>query len=284
MNEYIFICMIIIIIILYTLNYSIPKNTNKLVKEKFGSQVANDFDVYVINMVKNKLRLDNFTTSYLNSDLSFKKFIIFPAVVGKELNLVDYVSPKGYQQIIMSEKTNLRMHHYDLTRGAVGCYLSHLGIYKKILESNNKYGLIFEDDSVIATDFYNRLLYGLNIIPQDWDIFLLGVICLKCDINKDYIKIRRFWGTHGYIVKRESAKKILSYLDKPLSKQIDADMSLLIKRGIINVYAINPIIVAQDSQFGSDIQMPVNDSPNSYEEDFSQHSMKYLSSNVVKIN
>jgi len=258
--------------------------------EQFTDEVtknfdSNEFEVYLINMPKNTDRLKNFQESYTNSDMSFKKFNIFPAIVGKELNIIDFVSPKAYQQILFSEKTGSRMHHYDLTRGAVGCYLSHLSIYKKIIEKNMKYGIIFEDDAIIATDFYKRLLYGLNIVPKDWDIFLLGVICLKCDFEKEYINIKRFWGTHGYIINNQSAKKIIEYLDKPLSKQIDADMSLLIKKGIINVYAINPIIVAQDTKFGSDIQMAVTNSSEAFNEEFKQGVLMdfYAKNRIIKV-
>ena len=254
--------------------------------EQFTEQFSSDeFEIYLINMPKNIDRLKNFEQSYANSDMSFKKFNVFPAIIGKELNIIDYVSPKAYTQLLISEKTGTRMHHYDLTRGAVGCYLSHLSIYKKIIENNLNYGIILEDDAIIANDFYKRLLHGLNVVPKDWDIFLLGVICLKCDIGKEYINIERFWGTHGYIINNQSAKKLIEYLDKPLSKQIDADMSLLIKKGIINVYAINPIIVAQDNKFGSDIQMAVTDSAEAFNEEFKQNMLMdfYAKNRIVKV-
>ena len=297
MNIYLAIIIFIILIMLFRdPNEKYDNLTSQLIQkiEKFSEILpeklnerlnSDEFEVYLIHMAKNPERLKSFQANYSNSDMSFKKFNIFPAVVGKDLNLIEYVSPKGYQQILMSEKTGTRMHHYDLTRGAVGCYLSHLSIYKMIIEKNMKYGIIFEDDSMIANDFYKRLLHGLNKIPKNWDIFLLGVICLKCDVGKDYINIKRFWGTHGYMVSNESAKKLLEYLDKPLSKQIDADMSLLIKKGIINVYAINPVIVAQDTKFGSDIQMSVTDSAEVFNEEFKQGMLMdlYGKNRIVRV-
>ncbi len=256
----------------------IKKIKNRKITENFNSD---EFDVHLIHMAKNKDRLVNFNEYYYNSDMKFKKFNILPAVVGKDINLVDFVSGKGYQQIMMTEKTKKRLHHYDLTRGAVGCYLSHLSIYKKLIQSNYKYSIIFEDDVIMAADFYERLLYGLTVIPDDWDILLLGVMCLKCDIEKDYIKINRFWGTHGYVVKKEGAVKLIEYLDKPLSKQIDADMSLLIKRGLIKVYGINPIIVAQDPKFGSDIQEVVEESDEAFDEEFNQNAINKIQAKSI---
>jgi len=247
-------------------------NSKKIKKiEKFTLN-SKDFDVYVIHMAKNTDRLVNFNNHYNRSDL-IKRYNIFPAVVGKNLNLIDFVSPQAYTQIIETEKTGKRKHHYDLTKGAVGCYLSHLSIYKKIIESNVDYGLIFEDDSKIVRRFYSKMLEGLDNLPDDWDIFLLGVICLKCEFGKKIVKVDRFWGTHGYLIKNKSAAKLLEYLDKPLSKQIDADMSLLVKRGLLNVYAINPVIVTQDSKFGSDIQSNVIDSSEAFNEEFNQQKL-----------
>jgi glycosyl transferase family 25 len=262
-------------------NYS---STGKPIRENYSSIVTkiineesslnkDNFDVYLINMTKNVDRLQNFNKHYNKSDIAFKKFKVFPAIVGKNLNLINFVTPKAYEQIIEVEKTTKRRHHYDLTRGAVGCYLSHLSIYKKIIDSDKEYGIIFEDDSIMASDFYERLQYGINNIPDDWDIFLLGLTCLKCDIKLDYINVIRFWGTHGYIIKNKSAKKLLEYLDRPLSKQIDADISLLIKRKVIKVYGINPIIVAQEGSFKSDIQMDVIDSSEAFNEEFKQNQL-----------
>lgn len=257
-------------------------------KTRFFEGFTNDdFDVYVINMVSNTERLSSFKHQYDKSDLAWKNYIVYPAVVGKDLDIVKYVTPEAYAQLIETDITKRRKHHYDITRGAVGCYLSHLDIYRKIATSDKKYGLIFEDDVMIATDFYKRMLFGLNTVPSDWDIYLLGLICLKCDVKGDYINVNRFWGTHGYLVKKETAVKLISNLDKLINKQIDADISLLIKQNKIKVYAINPIIVAQQNAFLSDIQLPVENTIDAFNEEFNQKQIKrfkakYRPTKVIK--
>jgi len=253
------------------------EETYDLFKEEFTND---DFDIYVINLVSNKERLNNFTYEYNKSDLSFKTFNVYPAIVGKELDLTKYVTIDAHQQILLTEKTGKRIHHYDLTRGAVGCYLSHLNIYKKIAESNKKYGLIFEDDVKIASDFYKRMLYGLNTVPNDWDIYLLGVVCLKCNVNQEYINIDRFWGMHGYLIKKETAAKLVKKLDVLIKKQIDADLSLLIKNNELKVYGINPLIVIQDgTKFESDIQTPVENNIDAFNEEFNQQQLEIFYNN-----
>jgi glycosyl transferase family 25 len=267
---------LILIILVYIYTKSTENYSSVIRSKKIKKYVLNErnFDVYVIHMAKNTERLIHFEKHYKNSDISFKKYNVFSAVVGNKLNLIEYVTPNSYEQILEIEKTLKRKHHYDLTRGAVGCYLSHLSIYKKIIETNIDYAIVFEDDSIMATDFYSRLQYGLSKIPDDWDILLLGLTCLKCDIKMNYIDVQRFWGTHGYIIKNKTAAKLIEYLDKPLSKQIDADISLLIKRKIIRVYGINPIIVAQESSFKSDIQIDIISSKEAFNEEFKQNQLK----------
>jgi len=260
MNNYLLYLLIILLIIIIYIKYQPEKYTNNYLDK-------NDFNVYVINLVKNKERLENFTYQYNNSDMSSKPFIVYPAIVGKNLDLAKFVTPNAYNQIIMTERTNSRRHHYDLTRGAVGCYLSHLNIYKEIAKSDKKYGLIFEDDVMIAQDFYERLNNGLKSVPADWELYLLGVICLKCEIKPNYINVNRFWGTHGYLVKKETAIKLVKLMSGLIKKQIDADICLFIKYNKLKVYAINPIIVAQDN-LGSDIQVPVIHNEEEFQEEF----------------
>ena len=279
MNIELLLIVIVLVYIFTNITFSQENYSPFITKSENNERILNNnnFEVYIIHMAKNANRLENFDNFYNKSDISFKKYTVFPAIVGANLKLSNFVTPKAYAQILDVEKIKKRQHHYDLTRGAVGCFLSHLSIYKKVAESKIDYAIIFEDDSVIANDFYERLEKGLRDIPSDWDIILLGLTCLKCDIKLDYITVNRFWGTHGYIIKNKSAIKLLEYLDRPLSKQIDADISLLIKRKLINVYGINPIIVAQESAFKSDIQMDVIDSNEAFNEEFKQNQLnRYL--------
>jgi glycosyl transferase family 25 len=273
---------IIYILIAVVIVYFILNKTG--IFEKFTND---DFDVYVINLVSNRERLESFKHQYEKSDMAWKKYIVYPAVVGKDLDIVKHVTPDAYTRLMETDVTKRRKYHYDITRGAVGCYLSHLDIYRKIATSDKKYGLIFEDDVMIATDFYKRMLFGLNTVPGNWDIYLLGLICLNCDVKSDYIGVNRFWGLHGYLVKKETAKKLVDNLDKLISKQIDADISLLIKQRKITVYGINPIIVSQHSSFISDIQIPVENNMDAFNEEFNQKQTKkfkakYKPTKVIK--
>jgi GR25 family glycosyltransferase involved in LPS biosynthesis len=184
------------------------------------------------------------------------------------------------------DKQDISMFKENYSKSQIAISLSHFYAYKEIRDKYD-HGLIFEDDVMIATDFYKRMLFGLNTVPSDWEIYLLGLICLKCDVKSDYISVNRFWGTHGYLLKKESAAKLVSNFDKLIDKQIDADISLLIKQNKIKVYAINPIIVAQQNAFLSDIQVPVENTIDAFNEEFNQKQIrkfkaKYKPTKVIK--
>lgn len=51
----------------------------------------------------------------------------------------------------------LRKHPTWLTRGAIGCALSHLNIYKKMIQEDIPFALILEDDMILPSDFKAHL-------------------------------------------------------------------------------------------------------------------------------
>ena len=51
---------------------------------------------------------------------------------------------------LAAEGRGYRTAHYQLTRGSVGCYLSHLRLYQHVLRGGAQFALVFEDDAAIA--------------------------------------------------------------------------------------------------------------------------------------
>ena len=54
----------------------------------------------------------------------------------------------------------IRDYHYEInTMGAIGCYLSHIEVWKKIKEDKNcNYGMIFEDDVIVKHNLKQKIL------------------------------------------------------------------------------------------------------------------------------
>ncbi len=160
---------------------------------------------YLINLEKRQDRLKNFIENietYLQ-DIQIEKI---NAVDGSilDLNNVDLkknINPWNFKNL--KEKT---------LRGVIGCCLSHLNCYKKIIESNDKYAIIFEDDCVFIKNKEtnaNNFLKNLPI-PENFGIIWLNDWDNSIDanfINEYYYLVNGgAKTTEAYIVSKEFAK------------------------------------------------------------------------------
>ena len=208
--------------------------------------------IYLINLENRKVRLNRFNETFYNSDISIK-YNHFKAIDGKKINIDKYVTSDTLKEINEIKKTGYRQYHYQLTLGAIGCYLSHTNIWKDIINSNIDSALILEDDIIIPNNFNYLLNDNIKYIPDDYDIILLGCNCLDCIKYNKYRKVNRFWLTHSYIITKKCIVKIYDKMF-PVKQQIDSELSDL--SDIINIYALNKNIVNQYPN-KSDIQIPL---------------------------
>lgn len=214
------------------------------------------FNYYIINLDRNPERLNNFLHSFYVSDLYDQKLNRFQAYDGKLLKLENHIKDSRILDGIYNTEINkYRLKHNQLTRGAVGCYLSHLELIKYTSQSNLP-SLIFEDDAIMYPHIGKKIEQLLKTVPDNWDVLLVGYICHQCQGLADYVKVKNFWGNHGYIVNKKGAKKLLQYA-YPITIQIDHLMSSLAKKGILNIYASREQLVRQNNLFNSDIQTPI---------------------------
>lgn len=150
-----------------------------------------------------------------------------------------------------------------LSRGEIGCALSHKTIYEKILYKNIEIALILEDD----IDFNADLLTLLNVkgtFPQNWELILLGhhtgysrevdtvaSIWSQMQLIGNYTLARpceKGYGTYGYLITKTGAKKLLEHLDI-IGKPIDHYTG---DSQCINLYTINPAPIRIHEQLSED--------------------------------
>lgn len=267
----VFLLLIVIISISFTYIKHVEMYTNLKTNEKNIESTCkkpvlekDKFDVYLINLDRNKDRLQNFIGQWIKTDMQNKTFKRIPAVDGSKLNLSTYVSKRAYHEIKEIEMSGYRTKHYQLTPGGVGCYLSHLNTYKHISESENEYGLIFEDDVSIPKNFYMKFNNILKDVPNDWDILLLSCHCIKCKRQELYSHVNKFIWLHCYLVRKESAKKLVDYLSrKYIEQQIDSELSdIAMKEDWLKIYCLNNSISTQTNMFITEIQKPMRYSKN----------------------
>lgn len=118
-------------------------------------------------------------------------------------------------------RTGLYSRH--LMKAEIGCYFSHLKIYKKMADEQIPIACILEDDNNYSDDFKD-LLTTENISISDWDLLYLGHRSGSTGYEAQSIKKKKLdlpnysigepieipHGSHAYIIKNEAAAKLSS--------------------------------------------------------------------------
>ena len=213
-------------------------------------------EIYLINLTRRPDRLTDFMNKYNKSDMKNYNVLKFDAVDGSKLKIESVpLSEVARAELKQIETTGFRSKHYQLTRGAIGCYLSHVTIWKDILDNNIDKALIFEDDINIPLNGKQLIEYHTTNIPEDYDIILLGCNCLNCEKKSNYRIVKKFWGTYAYIITRKCIEKIYNRLF-PIKQQIDSELSDLSNE--LNIYSTITNIIPHANIGKSDIQIPLN--------------------------
>jgi GR25 family glycosyltransferase involved in LPS biosynthesis len=215
--------------------------------------------VYVLNLDRDMDRLNYMLQQIHFSDLRFDRLVRFPAIDGRTLQVRPLVTPLAYKEITDGDKNSFRDQHYQLTRGAVGCYMSHVGIWKKIAEEDELTAIILEDDAIINPELKRTVTEFTQVVPKDWDILLIGHMLRKYYKGKTYHKVVQFYGLHCYVISAKGARNILKY-DKlmPLEKQVDSMLSDMCEQNKLKVYAYPTSLSTQNNvRFKTTIQIPV---------------------------
>jgi len=209
------------------------------------------FDIFMINMDKDKDRQANFFSAYSKSDFSDKKINRFSAIVGKNENPSKWLTSDSITKLQQIEKTGYRTHHHDITRGGLGCFLSHYNLAKQLLRDDkiDAY-LIFEDDTTVLPFTYNKIKESLKYLPNDWDYVLFYTIRAVGRKENNFFNIlKSFWGMNCYIINKTGAKKLVDEVEKnKIDGQIDCYLSKMIQQNKIKIYASNGNYVSCNSK------------------------------------
>jgi len=277
-----FICLFMIVYVFYfkrTIEREIEKHNDMATdgddEEEEGFYIpskedtddtVNKSEVWVINLEKNKKRMADITENYQQTDMSILPLHRFEAINGKKVDIYTYLTPYAVGELQGVEKLQYRTKHYQLTKGGVGCFLSHYELAKQLLEaptnnpktpitpitpittkpqntpttSTQQY-IVLEDDAKIGKSSFQKIQYYIKNAPDDWDILLFGYF--RMNRNKDFRntlfhKPNGFWGTHGYVINKKGAQKLVDEVDNnKIDGQIDSYLSRMIQQNKINIYA-----------------------------------------------
>lgn len=195
--------------------------------------------IFVINLSSNHKRWQSIQQQL--QDANVTNFERFPAVWGKMLEtspdreLVD-------DYILEKAKKSAREFHWDHNLGSLGCYLSHVKIWKVIEKENDDLFIVCEDDVAIPRDFLDRLNFVLENAPPHWGYLNIGItgqiirnIKHPTFKSNDIIwEERPATCTGCYVITKKMATNFLRHAF-PVRKQVDwwiSDMRSIFKKQI----------------------------------------------------
>ena len=160
------------------------------------------------------------------------------------------------KDIVKSGAMQSKNESHPLSKGAVGCYISHLNLWKRLVESQNELYIIFEDDTFPTLTRLELSVY-LSRVPYDWDIILFGPTYHDCIKLNDYVcRAKRFFCLHAYAIRKKAARFMVPRA-LPIEQQIDWWMSDMAEKGDLNIYSLSDTNWLQNTDINaSDIQYP----------------------------
>lgn len=206
------------------------------------------FKVFLINLDKSQDRLEVCRQNFERYNIEFERV---PAVYGKDL------SEQQIEQFYDSER-NQTGYKKPLSIGELGCYLSHIHCWQKIIEQDLDYALILEDDFKLSEDFnqFEQIFSKL----QNWDYVRIAypikdtpaVAREKITAEHDLIYYKKVpINTLAQAVSKAGAKKLLAN-SKRVFRPIDVDIKHYWEKGI-QVLGIDPPLIKEHQNFSSEI-------------------------------
>ena len=138
--------------------------------------------IYIINLFTNKVRRE------------YIKILMNKLKINYVLVLVNKPSFD-----ICNKVNKLSKNKAKMSRGEVGCYLSHMWCLNDIIQNNYKNAIIFEDDIIVHKDLDN--LYKNIITKKHWDFLILG--CADAgfkEVNYNLVKDNIYIPKHKFII------------------------------------------------------------------------------------
>jgi len=180
--------------------------------------------------------------------------------IGKKINIFDAVNGKNINITTLNTiDPDIKLNYKFKTKAELGCYLSHLMLYKNAINSIKKYTVIFEDDfEIVSDDLNKKILEITKNLDDKFDLVYLGNLYdskskkVKNNIYKKSNTIP-LYGCHAMLLNNKNAKKIYDYL-KNINDTVDKNLEKLMNENKINNYVIYPSLVNQNNNFESTLR------------------------------
>jgi glycosyl transferase, family 25 len=210
---------------------------------------------YVINLEKDAERRVSITQQLSCLGLQYS---LFNAVEGRKLS--DEALTRQYS------KAGAIADYREMTAGEIGCALSHIGVYKEMLNTDCKHALVLEDDAQLGPELTHTLNELVQKFPAEEPIVVTHVDkysrwdAINLSFNKKLVKrYGHWWLAHGYFITQAAAAKLAAGL-MPVWTAADS-WAAFEQSGLIQLRALIPycISLSQHAQFSNlELERDVN--------------------------
>jgi GR25 family glycosyltransferase involved in LPS biosynthesis len=219
----------------------------------FAQPIGVDLPAVVINLARRPDKLE--TLRRRMAEVGLNKIMRAPAIEGAQL-------PPGQIAPLLRSPGDATFagpnSHFTLTPPAIGCFLSHLAVWRWMLSAGFPRLLVFEDDASPVADFSaDRFHRILAAEPAATGLVFLGCIIMNGLADSpqggELARLYYFNGTHAYLITRAAAQALLEKL-LPLHAHIDHQISkvLMEQRHHFPAYYAAPLLFDPDWAQGSD--------------------------------
>lgn len=157
---------------------------------------------------------------------------------------------------------NKKNYHYPLSRGQIGCYLSHRKAWQAIVDQKLDYALIFEDDFTLTSDIHTAIK-SIDDLDIKWQLIKLSAykgrersIIFKKPLNNTHSLVvhkKLMSGCCATAISYDGAKQLLGATEK-FGRPVDCDLQHIWQTGVSG-YSLMPFPVIQCTEQESDIKM-----------------------------
>jgi len=214
-----------------------------------------DIPVFVINLKRSLDRRDHTIKQLYESGVHFR---VVEAIDGTELSDQKIRNNPDFGIF------KFGMHSRYLLKEEIGCTLSHLKIYRQIVDEKIELACILEDDNDYLKDF-KEVLDHVHFFSDEWDLLYLGhrsgsTSKVAQSRNKKKLMPLNYYigeaievpyGSHAYIINIETAEKLLKWA-YPIRMPFDSFIGNGRALGI-RTFLLSPPCAVSNSVFDSTI-------------------------------
>ena len=199
---------------------------------------------YVVNMLKDVAKRQQIEAQLAeHPELDYE---IWAAVEGRKLSLEERKS--SISSVFISR------YGKSASLPAAGCSLSHVEIYRDMINNDVKYALVLEDDARLAKELQlencanvvnSDIPSAILLTPEFW--YMKDALVKQVNDNFQIFRLYNGYMTSGYIINQAGAKLLLS-LNFPIQYMADS-WHFFIEKGLV-LYGIVPHVVSYPDECG----------------------------------